>query len=417
MLAIFSCRPEATCDNSAKETTVYPFRRAAGRLVARGCATLGLAATLFLAGCHNFFICEKASCPSSGSTNYAYVSNSSSGSSYVAEYDVANGSLAAISGSPFNMGFSPVALSIGTSNTFLYAATPSTVTNPGIYLFSIGSTGALSTANSGNAVISGTFATMDVSPDGNYLFAVDILGTSLYEYTINSSTGLLGLAATIPLPTGISACALSSGTPVSQTCTVKAAPSGEFVVVSLGTTGTAIYTYSSSSGITTTSPKIIPSGSTQTAPSGDFSVTLDANNFVYIARTSALAVWQITDSSGDASQVFNQTYGNTAVPRSVVLGSGGGVVYTANEGAGNISAFSIGSGGALTAISGSPFAGPANASAIGVDTSGKYMVAGGYNSSSGVQLFSIGSNGGLTLITSAGTGTSTTIPAVLAMTH
>ena len=45
------------------------------------------------------------------------------------------------------------------------------------------------------------------------------------------------------------------------------------------------------------------------------------------------------------------------------------------------------------------------------------MVAAGYNGTSGVQLFTIGANGALTLVTSAGTGTSTDFPAVLALSH
>ena len=387
-----------------------------------GTGALGLGAALLLSGCHNFFVCDKASCPSSGgggssTTDYAYVSNASKGSTYVAEYNVGNGSLAAISGSPFNMTFVPVAMTVAPNNAYLYAATLPTATNPGIYLFSINSsTGALSAAASGNVLITGTFASMDISPDGNYLFTLDSLGTTLNEYKIDSSTGLLALAGSFPLPPG-GLCALSAGTPVTQTCTVKAGPSGQFVATALGTTGTEIFPYNSTSGITSTSAKLIPSGSTQANPTGDFSVTLDKNNYLYIARTSALAVYQITDSTGTATLRFNQTYSNTAVPRSVVLNSGENYVYTANEGAGTISAFGVGANGTLTQVSGSPFAGPATASALGVDKSGKYMVAAGYNGSSGVQLLSIGTTGSLSLTTSAGTGTSTTIPVVLAMSH
>ena len=416
------CSTGADLRQCSEETTVYSLGKAACRLAARGCAALGLSAILLLAGCHNFFICEgKADCPSSGgggggstTSDWVYVSNAAVNSTSISAYDIGNGSLAAISGSPYNIGFAPVAMVVSPSNAFLYAATMSTAGNPGIYLFNINSTGQLSSANGGNALITAQISTMDISPDGNFLFTVDEAGSALTEYSINSS-GLLALATSLPLPPTL--CPLA-GSPISQTCTVKVAPSGQFVVASLGSAGTIIYPYSSTQGITSTSPTLIGSGTTTSNPTGDYSVTLDKNNFIYIARTAALAVYQITDASGDATLQFNFPFSGTVTPRSVVLSLSQGYVYTANQGAGSISAFTIGSSGTLTQVSGSPFTGPASVASIGTDKSGNYMVAVGYNGSSGLQLFTIGTTGGLTLITSAGEGTSTsTIPAILALSH
>jgi 6-phosphogluconolactonase (cycloisomerase 2 family) len=398
---------------------VYPLRTAARRLATRGCAAIGLAATLLLAGCQNFFVCQKASCPSGGggatTSDWVYLSNASAGSTDISAYDIGNGSLAAISGSPFNIGFAPVAMSISANNAFLYAATLPGAVNPGIYMFAINSSsGALSTANGGNVLISTDVASMDISPDGNFLFVVNSLGTGLTEYQINATTGLLTLASTFPIPPAI--CTLA-GSPVSQSCTIKVAPSGQFVVASLGSAGTIVYPYTSSSGITTTNPVLIPSGSTSTNPTGDFSVTLDKNNFIYIGRTAVLAVYEITNAIGDATLQSTATYSSTATPRSVALSQNQSYVYTANEGAGNISGYTIGATGALSSLTGSPFTGPASVSAIGADKSGKYMVAAGYSGTSGVQLFSVATTGVLTLVTSAGTGTSTSFPAILALSH
>ncbi len=209
---------------------MYPLR-AAHRIAARGCAALGLAATLLLAGCHNFFVCQKASCPSGGggstTSDWVYLSNASAGSTDISAYDIGNGSLAAISGSPYNIGFAPAAMSVSANNAFLYAATLPGATNPGIYMFAINSSsGALSTANGGNVLISTDVASMDISPDGNFLFVVSSLGTGLTEYRIDATTGLLTLASTFPIPPTI--CILT-GTPVSQSCTVKVAPSGQLL--------------------------------------------------------------------------------------------------------------------------------------------------------------------------------------------
>ena len=416
------CSTGANLRQCSQETTVYSLGKAASRIAARGCAALGLSAILLLAGCHNFFVCEgKADCPSSGgggggstTSDWVYVSNAASGATNISAYNIGNGSLAAIPGSPFNIGFSPVAMSVSPNDAFLYAATLPSVGSPGIYMWTINSSGAITVGNGGNALITAQVSSMDVSPDGNFLFTVDVAATALTEYSINSN-GLLALASAFPLPPSV--CALT-GSPVSQTCTVKVAPSGQFVVASLGSAGTVIYPYNSTQGITTTSPTLIGSGSTTTNPTGDYSVTMDSNNFIYIARTAALAVYQITDTSGDATLQFNVTYPSTATPRSVALSLNQGYVYTANQGAGTISAFSIVSSGALTQLTGSPFTGPSSLSAIGTDKSGSYMVALGYNGSTGLQLFTIGTGGTLTLTTSAGTGTSTTtVPAIMALSH
>ncbi|HXS13059.1 MAG TPA: beta-propeller fold lactonase family protein [Acidobacteriaceae bacterium] len=419
-----SC-PVVTCDNSSKETTVYPLRRAARRIAARGCAVLccaglSLSAVLLLTGCHNFFICQKASCPSGGggstTSDWAYVSNATAGSTDISAYDIGNGSLAAISGSPYNIGFAPVAMSVSPGNAFLYVASIPGAVNPGIYMFAINSSsGALSTANGGNVLISTQVSSMDISPDGNFLFVVDALANALTEYQINPTTGLLSLASSFPLLPG--AICAASGSPVIQQCTVKVAPSGQFVVAALGTAGTIIYPYSSASGITSTTATVISSGSTKNNPTGDYSVALDKSNLLYIARTTALAVYAL-DANGNATLKSTATYSSGVNPRSVALSTNYSNVYTANVGAGNISGYSINSTtGALATLSGSPFSAPANVSAIAADKSGKYMVAVGYNGTSGIQLFTIGTTGALTLATSAGTGTSPDFPAILALSH
>ena len=399
---------------------MYLLGRAGRRLAARGCVGLCLSALLLLAGCNNFFVCEgKASCPSGGggggdtTSDWAYVSNASAGSTDIYAYDIGNGSLAAISGSPYNIGFAPVAMTVSPSNTFLYAATAANVTNPGIYMWTINSSGQIAVGNNGNVLITATVASMDISPDGGFLFTVDILGTNLTEYQINTTTGLLSLVSSFALlPNTLCP---PTGSPVAQSCTVKVAPSGQFVAAALGSAGDIIYPYSSTQGITSTAATTIPSGSTQNNPSGDFSIALDKNNFAYIARTAALAVYTIA-SNGTPSQASNQAYSASTVARSVALSSNFNYVYTANIGAGNISGYSIGSTGALAPLSGSPYNGPTNVSAIGADKSGKYMVAVGYNGTSGVQLFSV-TSGALTLVTSAGTGTSPDFPAILALSH
>jgi len=384
-------------------------------------AALSLGAPLLLAGCGKFFVCEgKASCPSTGNgggggtgdttTDYVYVSNAAKGSTYLSAYDLSAGKLTAITSFPFQLGYIPVALNVAPSNKYLYVASIPIASNPGIYRYTIGTDGSLS---GGTLLITAAVSSMDISPDGGFLFAMSTDGRTMNEYQVNTSTGTLALASTFVVGQGLT-CALL-GTPGSQSCTVRAAPSGAFVVVALGTAGDAVFPYTSASGISA-NYALIPSGTTTGSPSGDFSVALDGQNFAYIARTNALAVYSL-DASGAATLRDSQPYASGTTPRSAVLSSNGGNVYTANEGTGTISGYTIGSRGGLTAITNSPFTGPVSVSALGVDKSGGYLVAAGYSSSNGVQLFSMGTTGTLSLVDSAGSGTATTYPAVLALTH
>jgi len=93
-------------------------------------------------------------------------------------------------------------------------------------------------------------------------------------------------------------------------------------------------------------------------------------------------------------------------------------VYVANQRSGTISAFSIAGTGALTNLAGSPYDSVTSASVLGVDNSGKYLLALGYDKNIGLQMYAIGAGGGLTpVLSNVATGTVTTVPAVMALTH
>ena len=303
-----------------------------------------LSSLLAAAGCAGFFVKPTNGGNTTNTGDFAYISNSASGPSFLAEYNLSAGTLAAISGSPVNLGYTPVALAVAANNAFLYAASAPDASSPGIYLYSIASNGALTAANSGSPLITDQTSSIALSADGGWLFSVNISGLVINEYKVNTSTGALTLAGSFILP-GLG-CVLTSGssTPASQTCTVAPSPSGTYVAVAVGTGGTAVFPFTSAAGITTAAYILIPSGATIT-PSGDFSVALDKNNYAYVARTSTLAVDAIT--STNATLQATATYVSGTVPRSVLLGPGYNYVYTANQGVSTISGFSIGSSGTL----------------------------------------------------------------------
>lgn len=138
---------------------MQPVRRA----VLRSCVALLLSAVLVLGmgGCNGFFSCAKASCPisttggsgtgsgSSGSTaDYVYVANSSAGPTWLSEYSIGSNTLTLLN--TLNLGYIPVALAVSPNNSFLYVASAPNATSPGVYVYTIGSTGLLSPGNSGN---------------------------------------------------------------------------------------------------------------------------------------------------------------------------------------------------------------------------------------------------------------------------
>ena len=394
-------------------------RGAAGHAVA---VLASMALLLPLTACANFFQCENASCPSTttstGSTStttntgdFAYVANSSAGTTYLSEYSISGSALSSLG--TLSLGYIPVALAVAPSNSYLYVASTPGSASPGVFLYSISSTGELSAANSGLALATDTVAAMAISPDGKWLYTVNVDGITMAEYTVNTSTGALSLAGEITLPG--SACNLTAVTPVSQTCSVAVSPSGTYVVASLGITGDIVYPFTSAGGINASGAQEISSGYSVSNPTGDFSVALDANNYAYIARTSSLGVYAIGSTTAPEEATLNVAAGT--VPRSITLSKAYDYLYTADEGLGTISAFGIGGNGALTTISGSAFAGPTNVAALAVDNTGDYLIAVGYDANTGVRLYSITSTGALSQIAAAGSGTNAAYPALVAVTH
>jgi len=391
------------------------IRRTVLTLVAAG--TLS-ATVLSTAGCGAFFVCQKASCPSTGTTtgsgDYVYVSNSTAGSQYVDAYQIGTNSLTKVTGSPFGLNEVPVAMNVSPNDNFLYVAGQS---SEGLFVYPItSSTGALS---SGSQLLSNTeIDAMTISPDGYFLFTLGqnaLTGVEvLTEYALNSSTGVIaGTGGTsFSLPTGASCVILSSAATVTQTCSITVSPSNNYVGASLGTVGTVIFPYSSSSsgGITT-------QNYTQITPTsgGHYSLAFDKSGYVYIATTTGLSSYD--DLSSTPNVVTNYTGYSSGLPvRAVTLSTNYSYLYTADQGNNEITAFSLSSGVPTQQTPDSPAIGPASISALGVDRSGTYLFAGGYNATNGFQMFTI-SSGGISVVASQPTGTTTTVPIVMALTH
>jgi 6-phosphogluconolactonase (cycloisomerase 2 family) len=342
--------------------------------------------------------------------DYVYVANSATAATSLDGYNVSSGALTSVTDAPFPLTFVPTSAVITPANTFMYIASDAALntTNPGegfIYGYSIGTGGALSILGGGSPQIGENDAALAVSPDGQWLFTLPDAALTINEYPINASTGALGqLENDYPLssaPTG-------SITPLS----VAVAPSGEYFAAALATGGANVYPFDTTTGgvPANQSGVVINPGN---AASGIYAVAFDSNNFLYCVGTAGLQVFTV--SSG-ATVTLLKTYPVGNGPRSIVINSGSTYLYVANNTDSTISGYSIGTNAALTALAGSPYTAPTSVDALAIDSTGKYLIASGYNATSGIQLYTIGSAGALTPTASAADGTAD-IPSAIAATH
>jgi 6-phosphogluconolactonase len=304
-----------------------------------------------------------------------------------------------------SFGYVPSAMAVTPTDTFLYAASDSTT--GAIYGYSIGTGGALSVLGGGSPQIGEDDAALAVSPNGEWLFTLATAGL-INVYSINTSTGAAGGTTANSYPLA-SASSVGTATPIS----LAVAPSGEYVAAALETGGANVFSFDDTTGGLPAgqSPAGINPGS---AAVGIYALAFDGNNYLYCAGTAGLQVFSV--SSGVTVNLL-KTYSIGNAPRSIAINSTSTFVYVGNEDDGTISAYAIGTGGALTAVPGSPFTGPPSVNSLAIDSTGAYLIASGYNTSTGTQLFSIATTGALSSVGTAGTGASNTIPGAIAATH
>jgi 6-phosphogluconolactonase (cycloisomerase 2 family) len=375
-----------------------------------------------LTGCGDFFVPQTNSGGGSNTGDYIYVGNGAN--TYIAGFGVSTaGALSVLSNSPYNNGIAAQSLTVTPANTFLYVGT----TN-GIYAYSIASNGSISVLNGGTAVAQDVVPTaMQVDSTGNYLLAAGISTSTATQaisiYTINTSTGLLtAVQSSIALYTG------KNTTPTIVTpSSLLVTPNNSYVYVALGSLGVQLLTLGSGGALSAGSaPTYLPPLSTSTSPS-DYGLASDPNSaFLFVTEiNTGLRVLSI-GTGGALNELSGSPYAVGTGPRGVTLDTTGSYVYVANFGSNNISAFTLTpASGKLVAVSGSPFSsGGQMPLAFVNDNQKKYLavINNGSNTSTGnsdLQLFSFDSttDGKLNPISTATTGTDPTNPQSIAASH
>jgi 6-phosphogluconolactonase len=378
---------------------------------------------LGLSGCGGFFVPQTSSGGTTNTGDYLYVANGSD--TFLAGFGVAStGALSVLSGSPYNNSVAAQSLAVNPANTFLYAGTTA-----GIFVYGINSNGSITVQNDGSVAAQDMVATaMQVDSTGNYLLAVGISTAQQVQaiaiYTIDTTTGLLTPVAGSPL-------ALYAGTTSTPTIVAPTGllitPNNSYVYASLGTLGVQVLTLGSGGALAAgANPTLLAPLKTSTSPSDQRTASDPNSLFLFVAEiNTGLRVFSI-GSGGSLSEVSGSPYAVGTGPTAVNLDVTGSYVYVANKGSNNISAFTLtAASGKLTAVAGSPFSSGGQLPIGIVNDNSKNFVAvinSGTNGSGGnsdLQLFKFDAtvDGKLDPVSTATTGTDPTNPSSIAATH
>jgi len=360
-------------------------------------------AVSFTTGCPGFFVYPGSSGGGGSTTgNYVYVANATTNT--VAGFSVTTSTLTAVTNSPYALSFSPTTVAVNPADSILFVAG-----NSQIYAYAIGTGGALTVLNSGSAVGIADVVSMDISPDGQWLFALDGNGVTLDEFQINSTTG------TLTGPTYVTY-SVSGATVVPRA--VKVAPNGGYVFLALGTAGDLVYTLDTTTGVLTSSQQLSPVSST----SSDNSLAVSpGSSFLYIARSGTgggLAVYTI-GNAGALSSISGSPFAAGTQPYSVVTNIAGTAAYVANRGDNTISGYVIAGTGGVTAAFASPYTSGSAVTALAAEKSGSYLLAAANGGSPDLTMYVYDTTnaGKLDLSTTTSTGTDPTGPVAIAATH
>jgi len=285
----------------------------------------------------------------------------------------------------------------------------------GIFVYFIGANGALTAPSTGAQQVAVFAASIDVSPNGQWLIALDGTTQQLDIFQINATTGAL---TSVTSPATYSA---TSG--VWQPSQVKVSPDGTLIFAALGTAGDVVFTFNSTTGVGVSS-QTLATGNTTT---GDYGLAVNAaTTYLYIARSGTnggVAVFSI-GPNGALLPVTGTPFAAGNGTFSVVLDSTGTYVYAANRTDGTISGYTIAAGAttaglSLTPLNGSPYASGTGVQSIGIDRTGKYLLAASVGGAPDLTMYSfdITVPGKLNPATSVATATDPAGAVALALTH
>jgi len=379
----------------------------------RSWAMLWLSVSLVLAGCKGFWdplpSTGSGSGTGSGASGVFYVLNQTTGQ--IVAYSISSSGITNVG--TYNVA-GPTAIAIAPNKDYLYVSTLS-----GIFVYSIGSGGALTLTNNSQVISYDIASAIVVDTSSTWL--IDAFVNASNQVTFDAiplnSSGTYSSGATVPT----AAFTISSGTPNVKQMALSS--DNDNLFVALGTGGTIVVPFNSSgpfpSGLNAhTIPVLQNEGSA-------LSVAVDpTNRLFYIGETNAIATSTpglrffnySTTTEVSGSPLASGPSGGAA-PNAILPLANGDYVYVANgqgqTAAGNIAWFPVAASGSTYSLS----SGSAITSGIGIqpiglaeDSTGTYVLAasegdGGSNGGDpDLESFTM-SSGTLTSFKSTNTGT------------
>jgi 6-phosphogluconolactonase len=321
--------------------------------------------------------------PNSQPTNPSQTCSVSDGSGTINGAPVVNVVVSCVTG--------PTAVTVDPSGRFAYAAdTLGTISAYDID----SSSGALNPICGGSTGITcpsaGTYPTsVTVDPSGKFAYAVDTVGGYIYAYTIDQTTGALGVGTAV----------LAGTYPTSVTVD----QSGQFVyVANMGDNTISAYTIQNDGTLVELANSPFQAG---TSPASIITVKLSVGEFAYETNMNDSTIWFYSISSnGDLVPLADLATGT--YPSSVTVDQSGQFVYVANETSNNISVYTINQNNGILTAGTAVAAGTSPTSIITVKLSGGAEFAYVTNTVDGtIWFYSINSsNGNLTYLGQAAAG-------------
>jgi 6-phosphogluconolactonase len=364
-------------------------------------------------GCTGFFppVNNSGGGGTGATGNQVYVLNLTTKS--LSGFLVGTGTLKAVNNSPIVLDSPPLAAVVTPNNAFLYVAGQASIS-----LYLINSDGSLSAPSTGAVQVPVTATSLAISPDGQWLIGLDNFTQQLDIYQINATTGALTASSGSP-----AAYSIPSGSGTWQPSMVQVSPDGTLIFAALGTAGDAVFTFDTTTGLATSSQHL-PNVNVST---GDYGLAVDPKTaYLYIARSGTnggVGVY-IIGSGGTLNSVTGSPFAAGSGTFSVTLDSTGTYIYAANRTDGTISGYTIAAGTTpagltLTPLSGSPYASGVSVQSVGIDRTGKYLLAAAVGGAPDLTMYSfdITTPGKLDPATSIATDTDPAGAIEVALTH
>lgn len=360
----------------------------------------------FATGCSGFWDAPSSSGGGSGgstlSSSVFYVLNQQT--KQIAAYSISSGVLTKVSGSPYTLSSAPYSIAIAPNGNFLYIGTAT-----GIFLYTIGSSGALTLANNANVISQDIATTMQVDSTGNWLLEAGPNLAELLAIRISATTG-------IPTSTTEQYTLLPAAT-VQQ---LTIAPDNAHVFVALGSSGTEDVIFAA--GQTTPFGSVV-NIATLNSSGAALSVAVDpSSRLLYIGETAAVSG---SNSGGlraidynTLNEISGSPFATGGLAPLAILplrygSNAGNYVYIANRvngsSTGSITAFSVATSGSTYSLAALSSSATAGITPVGItqDTTGNYLLVVNSGGSPDLQAFTFDSTtaGKLDAALTSATGT------------